>query len=633
MQTIKLNLIPGSVLPVVNVSQYDKSRQFALQVYEGAAAYSLTGKSVQIRGTKPDGNGFAYDSTDGVVSVSGNTATISTTQQMTAVGGQTMVELRITSGSTVLGTLNFVLDVEPSALSDDTPISDTDIPAIERDFQAALEEAEADALKAEGYAVGTQDGVPAQSGEPYYEDNAKYYKEQAEAAASGGGADALKAEGYAVGRQNGVPVTSESPYYHNNAEYYETRAGEQAYNASQSATAAGNSATAAAADSLEAEGWAVGEQGGTPVGPTSPYYHNNAKYYSEQTDVTSLASMSDVDLTSPTNNQVLKYDAATQKWVNGTGGGGADALDDLTDVTLTSPASGQALVYDGSKWVNDTVSGVPTGGTTNQVLAKNSNTDGDTKWMTVPLPAEIAAIENVYGAKNLLQVTMATQTTYGVTYTVNADGSISLSNTSTSGGEVTIGSVTLPPGTYTMTGAPSGGGAGKWRLKFGASILDDGNGVTFTLNSTTTANVNFAIGTGNDFTGKVIYPMIRDARIVDDTYVPYAETNAQLTTDKEKLDAYNYAMGKEYGITYASLPKTFSVPEGTGGRLLVSGRDSYVSIFYLSRISNTTQAIKNDQNFVVSHNGTSFTVSSVGTASGGSGTTFKLIGAPFTEQI
>lgn len=367
MQNIKLNLIPGAVMPVVNVSQYDKARQFSITVYEGASTYSLTGKEVQIRGTKPDGNGFAYDSTDGVVSVSGSTVTISTTQQMTAVGGQTMAELQITQSGVILGTLNFILMVEPSALSDDTPISDTDIPAIERDFEAALAEAEADALKAEGYAVGTQDGTPAQSGEPYYQDNAKYYKEQAEAAASGGGADALKAEGYAVGTQNGVPVTSGSPYYHNNAAYYEGEASTSATNAATSETnaglsetAAGNSATSAASDALEAEGWAVGEQNGVPVTSGSPYYENNAKYYCQQSPHTALTSLTDVDISSPSNDQVLKYDNATQKWVNGTGGGGASDLDDLTDVTLTSPASGQVLEYDGSKWANANLPTVPT---------------------------------------------------------------------------------------------------------------------------------------------------------------------------------------------------------------------------------------------------------------------------------
>ena len=185
MQSVKLNLIPGAVLPVVNVSQYDVKRTFALAVYDGAASYDLTGKTVTIRGTKPDNHGFDYGTSDGVVSFSGNTVTISTTQQMTAVGGHVMAELRIESGTTVIGTLNFIIDVEPSALSDDTIISDTEIPVIERDFEAALAEAEADALVAEGYAKGTQGGTPATSGQPYYHDNAKYYKEQAEEAASG----------------------------------------------------------------------------------------------------------------------------------------------------------------------------------------------------------------------------------------------------------------------------------------------------------------------------------------------------------------------------------------------------------------------------------------------------------------
>lgn len=441
MQTIKLNLIPGSVLPVVNVSQYDAHRQFALQVYEGASTYDLTGKSVEIRGTKPDGNGFAYDQTDGVVSVSGNTVTISTKEQMTAVGGHVMAELHITSGQTILGTLNFIIDVEPSALSDDTPISGTEIPAIERQLDEIVEslevsaedaeawavgerdgepvpssdpayqnnakyyagDAENDALKAEGYGVGEQNGIPVTSGSPYYNFNANYFNGQANQ-------NRLTSEGYAIGRQNGVPVTSESPYYHNNSLYFslnaedsatnaatsETNAGTSETNAGLSATAAANSASDAAADALKSEGFADGEQNGSPVGPGSPYYQNNAKYWRDQaaqyaagglhfvgsvafanipttgmvngdlynitddfttdsrfvdgagipckagTDIawvdsvskwdllntgggsTTLYDLADTDISSPTDGEVLKYNSTTQKWENGTGGGGTD---------------------------------------------------------------------------------------------------------------------------------------------------------------------------------------------------------------------------------------------------------------------------------------------------------------------
>lgn len=403
MQSVKLNLIPGAVLPVVNVSQYDVKRTFQLAVYDGAASYDLTGKTVTIRGTKPDNHGFDYGTSDGVVSVSGNTVTISTTQQMTAVGGHVMAELRIESGTTVIGTLNFIIDVEPSALSEDTIISDTEIPVIERDFEAALAEAEADALVAEGYAKGTQGGTPATSGKPYYHDNAKYYKEQANADRVEAAYNALKAEGFAVGEQNGAPVTSGSPYYHNNAAYYDGTAQTSATNAGNSESAAAGSASAAAADALEAEGFAVGEQNGVPVSSGSPYYQNNAKYYSGLSNPTALANMTDVDISSPSNNQVLKYNSTSQKWENGTGGGGASALDDLTDVDITTPADGNLLQYNGTsqEWEN-----------------------------SAKIPNAVSALEET-GAVNILPNEATTQTINGGTFTVSDDGTVIINGTFT----------------------------------------------------------------------------------------------------------------------------------------------------------------------------------------------------------
>lgn len=56
-----------------------------------------------------------------------------------------------------------------------------------------------------------------------------------------------------------------------------------------------------------------------------------------------LAGLTDVNLTSPTNNQVLKYDSASEKWINGTGGGGGSA----DHITLTQ-AEYDALVQAGT---------------------------------------------------------------------------------------------------------------------------------------------------------------------------------------------------------------------------------------------------------------------------------------------
>ena len=112
------------------------------------------------------------------------------------------------------------------------------------------------------------------------------------------------------------------------------------------ATNAGNSANAASGSASDSEAWAVGTRGGTPVPSTDPAYENNS-YYWAQHGANSLVGLTDTNISSPQNNQIIKYDAATQKWINSSGGGGAGSLDDLTDVTLTSPeAEGDVLVRD-----------------------------------------------------------------------------------------------------------------------------------------------------------------------------------------------------------------------------------------------------------------------------------------------
>ena len=67
-----------------------------------------------------------------------------------------------------------------------------------------------------------------------------------------------------------------------------------------------------------------------------------------------LSGLGDVSFSTLSDGQVLKYNSTTQKWENGTGGGGSSSLSGLSDVTITSASDGQFLVYDNnsSKWVN-----------------------------------------------------------------------------------------------------------------------------------------------------------------------------------------------------------------------------------------------------------------------------------------
>lgn len=84
-------------------------------------------------------------------------------------------------------------------------------------------------------------------------------------------------------------------------------------------------ATSAEGDASNAEAWADGTRDGTPVGPTDPAYHNNAKYWSEQANPTAFANMTDVDFNNLQNGQVPVWNSTAQKWENGSGGGGGTA--------------------------------------------------------------------------------------------------------------------------------------------------------------------------------------------------------------------------------------------------------------------------------------------------------------------
>lgn len=70
------------------------------------------------------------------------------------------------------------------------------------------------------------------------------------------------------------------------------------------------------AEALVSEGYARGTQNGVDVPPTSPYYHNNAKYYSDKAGGSSLSGLTDTDIQNPENGNVLTYDSSNSKWVN-----------------------------------------------------------------------------------------------------------------------------------------------------------------------------------------------------------------------------------------------------------------------------------------------------------------------------
>lgn len=175
-QKINLNIIPRGIPDVVNASQYDVGRSIQFALYDGVNPYNVSqDATVQVAGKKGDNHIFCYDQADGVVSWSGNVVTITSTQQMTAYAGEVLAQLRVIDDGDTLATVNFKMLIQPRPDAEGD-ISDTEIPCI-------ISLAESQMLDAEAWAKGTKNGVPVTSSDIQYNDHAKYWADQAEAAA------------------------------------------------------------------------------------------------------------------------------------------------------------------------------------------------------------------------------------------------------------------------------------------------------------------------------------------------------------------------------------------------------------------------------------------------------------------
>lgn len=113
MESFNLNIIPGKAWPVCHASQYDIGRTIRINLFEGGTVYTLDGTEViSISVRKPDGNVV----TESVTNTSDSYVEFITTEQMTACHGSNLCELKLEKGADVIGTMNFILEVEQDPL-------------------------------------------------------------------------------------------------------------------------------------------------------------------------------------------------------------------------------------------------------------------------------------------------------------------------------------------------------------------------------------------------------------------------------------------------------------------------------------------------------------------------------------
>ena len=170
MQIINLQITPNGVMPKVYASQFDVGREIQFNLYDGATAFvPPAGTAIRFEGKKSDGNGFSYACT-----YNDNVVTVALTDQMTVFAEEVPCELRLDYNGTDIGTINVILAIEKSPIDENTPMSDTELPAI-------IELARNEQYNAEAWAEGTRNGVPVGPTDPTYENNAKYYAEHSTA--------------------------------------------------------------------------------------------------------------------------------------------------------------------------------------------------------------------------------------------------------------------------------------------------------------------------------------------------------------------------------------------------------------------------------------------------------------------
>ena len=122
-QAYTISTVRNAVPPKVKMSQYDYGlRTINFSVVDGSgSAIDLSSYDVTVEGTRIDGHAFAT-----ACAISGNVATFTDTVDMTNAAGDHSAELVIRDGDDRLGTMNFVISVEPAAMDEDAELSPED---------------------------------------------------------------------------------------------------------------------------------------------------------------------------------------------------------------------------------------------------------------------------------------------------------------------------------------------------------------------------------------------------------------------------------------------------------------------------------------------------------------------------
>lgn len=130
-RSLMLDITPGAIPKVVNVSEYDQNRQFTVNLIDEGGVFEIpSGTTATVEGTI-GGSGFSANAT-----ISGDTITFTLTESMTAKAGDVWCKIKLVKDSKPIQTCAFILRVDKAGVEADTVIG---APGFEEQIADAVE--------------------------------------------------------------------------------------------------------------------------------------------------------------------------------------------------------------------------------------------------------------------------------------------------------------------------------------------------------------------------------------------------------------------------------------------------------------------------------------------------------------
>lgn len=116
-RSLMLDITPGAIPQVVNVSEYDENRQFTVNLIDEGGVFAIpSGTTAKVEGTIGS-NAFSESAT-----ISGNTITFTLTESMTAKSGDVWCKIKLVKESKPIQTCAFILRCDRAGVEADAVI-------------------------------------------------------------------------------------------------------------------------------------------------------------------------------------------------------------------------------------------------------------------------------------------------------------------------------------------------------------------------------------------------------------------------------------------------------------------------------------------------------------------------------